>query len=107
MEVLTLELGPLLVENVEHEGLTSHGVLSCVACCTTEEHNLLLGDDRDRMTEARLRDLSVHFYVFDALIALIDDLGLGGITLAVFGALHDDVTAEPGRLLVGVILALA
>ena len=98
-----MKLGPLLIQNVEHVGLTSHGVLACIAGRTTEEHHLLFGHDGDSVAEARLRDLTVDLDVLDRATRHF----ISGAIIAGCGLLtvHLHVAAKARRLVL--VLALA
>ena len=62
---LTLKLLPALIQNVVDVGLSSHGVLPCIASRATKQHDLRLAHDSDRVPEAGLRHFTVDFNSFD------------------------------------------
>jgi len=93
-----LKPGPLLVLNIEHESFSSHRVLPSIASSTTEQHNLLLGNDCDGVTESGLRGFAVHFHIFDTLIALQNLASFRA--LRVVCTVHHDITREACRLVV-------
>jgi hypothetical protein len=95
-----LQLGPLFIQNIEHESLPSHRVLSGVASGTTEQYHLLFGYNCDRVAEPCLRNFAIDFDIFDAL-ATSHYLGrLFGSALRIFCAIHHNITSEASRLLV-------
>ena len=97
---LTLSFGPLLVQNVEHKSFSSHRVLSSVTRCTTEQYNFLLGHDRHGVSKAGLRNLSIHFDIFNMLPALNYCVVFRSCSLGVLIAIHDYITGKTSWLLI-------
>ncbi len=67
-----MQLGPLLIQNVEHVSFSSHRVLASVASGTSEEHDLVLSDNRDGVAESRLGNLPVDFDILNELLRGLD-----------------------------------
>jgi hypothetical protein len=62
--LLTIKSLPVLVDKVEEEGLSCHGVATSIACGSSEQNDLVLADKSDRVTKPSLRDVSVCLHLF-------------------------------------------
>jgi hypothetical protein len=95
-----LQLGPLLIDDVEHECFARHRVLASVASSTTEENNFLFGNYSHRVAEPCLGDFAINLNILYTLVALVYDWGFLYTLATAFSTFHYDVTAKPSWLLV-------
>jgi hypothetical protein len=83
---------PIFAQNIEQESFPCHAILPGIASRSSEEHNFLLGNNRHCVTEACLRDLSVHFNLLNERI-LFRAFEFSLVSAAVI-FIHKDVSSK-------------